>query len=188
MATEQNSGTGKSKITASAKSNGKPKIKETDKPPVVKSSTSNSHSHSNGTKAKSSKSKTKASQPQGEGSREDEVIEVNGNDDLKQSVSSSILYQIPMNRVSRIIKSEDANIRITQDAVYVINKASEKFLQLLTTEAFASAFLDRKKNIDYKCLSSVVSKRRRLDFLSDFVPEKVKVEDALKESPPAVEN
>ncbi|KAI3511767.1 hypothetical protein L1887_18925 [Cichorium endivia] len=96
---------------------------------------------------------------------------------------SSSLYQIPMNRVSRIIKVEDPNVRITQDAVFIINKASEKFLELFTTEAYASAFLDRKKHIGYKHLSSVVSKRRRFDFLSDFVPEKVKAEDALKESP-----
>nr|KAJ0226937.1 hypothetical protein LSAT_V11C100026290 [Lactuca sativa] len=96
---------------------------------------------------------------------------------------SSSLYQIPMNRVSRIIKVEDPNVRITQEAVFIINKASEKFLQLFTTEAYASAFLDRKKHIGYKHLSSVVGKRRRFDFLSDFVPEKVKAEDALKETP-----
>ncbi|KAL8259914.1 hypothetical protein R6Q59_027867 [Mikania micrantha] len=99
----------------------------------------------------------------------------------------SLLYQIPMSRVSRIIKSEDPSLRITQEAVYIMNKASEKFLQVLTTEAYASAFLDHKKHIDYKHLSSVVGKRRRFDFLSDFVPEKVKAEDALMELQ-AVEN
>ncbi|KVI00220.1 DNA polymerase epsilon subunit C [Cynara cardunculus var. scolymus] len=107
-------------------------------------------------------------------------------EEIEEKESSS-LYQIPMNRVSRIIKSEDPNIRISQEAVFIINKASEKFLQLFTTEAYASAFLDRKKHIDYKHLSSVISKRRRFDFLSDFVPEKVKAEDALKESSPTVE-
>ncbi|KAL8214311.1 hypothetical protein R6Q57_003760 [Mikania cordata] len=99
----------------------------------------------------------------------------------------SLLYQIPMSRVSRIIKSEDPSVRITQEAVYIMNKASEKFLQVLTTEAYASAFLDHKKYIDYKHLSSVVGKRRRFDFLSDFVPEKVKAKDALMELQ-AVEN
>nr|GEZ43735.1 DNA polymerase epsilon subunit C [Tanacetum cinerariifolium] len=56
----------------------------------------------------------------------------------------------------------------------------EKFL---TKEAYASAFLDQKKQIDYKHLSSVVGKRKRFDFLADFVPEKVKAQDALKEVP-----
>ncbi|KAJ0793092.1 putative transcription factor Hap3/NF-YB family [Helianthus annuus] len=63
----------------------------------------------------------------------------------------------------------------------------EKFLQVFTTEAYASAFLDHKKHIDYKHLSSVVGKRKRFDFLSDFVPEKLKAEDALSEIQ-AVEN
>ncbi|KAI3683498.1 hypothetical protein L1987_84003 [Smallanthus sonchifolius] len=130
--------------------------------------------------------------------------------DETEEKDGSLLYQIPMNRVSRIVKSEDP---ITQEAVYIINKASEKFLQMFTTEAYASAFLDRKKHIDYKHLwkfcafgtmnvegyyvansvifvvesASIVTKRRRFDFLTDFVPEKLKAEDALTESQP-VEN
>lgn len=97
--------------------------------------------------------------------------------------SSSSLYRFPMHRVNRIIKSEDPNIRISQEAVFVINKASEKFLQLFSMEAYACAFLDRKKCVAYHHLSSVVTKRRRFDFLSDFVPVKLKAEDALKEMP-----
>nr|XP_043609337.1 DNA polymerase epsilon subunit C [Erigeron canadensis] len=206
MATEkkQNPETKKrksNKAPAPAKSNGKHKINSLEKQqgiPII--TASSSHIQTNGTKSKS-KSKSKSSEKQ------NDVVYANGTENgsvkenkkksiekVKESSNSnsnndniSIMYQIPMNRVSRIVKSEDPNIRITQDAVFAINKASEKFLQLLTTEAYASAFLDRKKNIDYKHLSSVVSKRRRLDFLSDFVPEKVKAEDALKESSPAVE-
>ncbi|XP_076908853.1 DNA polymerase II subunit B3-1-like, partial [Bidens hawaiensis] len=107
---------------------------------------------------------------------------------LKEDINeNSSSYQIPMSRVSRIIKTQDPNIRITQEAVYIINKASEKFLQVFTTEAYANAFLERNKCIDYQHLSSIVSKRRRFDFLSDFVPEKVKAEDALAELQ-AVEN
>ncbi|XP_076917975.1 DNA polymerase II subunit B3-1-like [Bidens hawaiensis] len=110
------------------------------------------------------------------------IKEDNNNNNNSNEKDENSLYQIPMSRVSRIIKSEDPNIRITQEAVYVINKASEKFLQVFTTEAYANAFLDHKKHIDYKHLSSVVSKRRRFDFLSDFVPEKLKAEEALAES------
>ncbi|KAL2488809.1 nuclear factor Y [Forsythia ovata] len=91
------------------------------------------------------------------------------------------LYKFPMNRVSRIIKSEDSDLRISQEAVFLINRASEKFLELFCREAYACAFMDRKKQIGYNHLSSVVSKRRRFDFLSDFVPEKVKAEDASKQ-------
>ncbi|KAH7862448.1 hypothetical protein Vadar_004957 [Vaccinium darrowii] len=99
-----------------------------------------------------------------------------GDDD---SSSSSLCF--PMNRISRIIKSEDADIRITQDSVFLINKATEKFLELFCKEAYACAVPDSKKQVWYKHLSSVVSKRKRFDFLLDIVPEKVKAEDALAE-------
>ncbi|THG18583.1 DNA polymerase epsilon subunit C-like [Camellia sinensis] len=89
----------------------------------------------------------------------------------------------PIHRISRIIKSEDPDIRIAQESVFLINKASEKFLELFCKEAYGCAFLDRKKHVEYKHMSSVVSKRRRFDFLSDFVPvkAKAKAEDTLSE-------
>ncbi|CAI9770823.1 unnamed protein product [Fraxinus pennsylvanica] len=99
----------------------------------------------------------------------------------EENSGTTTLYKFPMNRVSRIIKSEDSDLRISQEAVFLVNKASEKFLELFCREAYACAFMDSKKHIGYNHLSSVVSKRRRFDFLSDFVPEKVKAEDALKQ-------
>ncbi|KAK6144451.1 hypothetical protein DH2020_021271 [Rehmannia glutinosa] len=93
--------------------------------------------------------------------------------------SENALYRFPMNRVSRIIKSDNSDLRISQEAVFLINRASEKFLQLFCREAYACSFLEDKNYTAYNHLSSVVAKRRRFDFLSDFVPEKVKAEDAL---------
>lgn len=94
---------------------------------------------------------------------------------------SNVLYQFPMAQVSRIIKSEDFNSKIAHEAVFVINKAAEKFLELFCREAYSCAFLDHRNQVSYNHLASVVSKRRRFDFLSDFVPEKVKAEYALAE-------
>ncbi|KAA8544027.1 hypothetical protein F0562_021796 [Nyssa sinensis] len=101
----------------------------------------------------------------------------------KEKKNENALYRFPMHRVNRIIKSEDSDTRITQEAVFLINKASEKFLELFCKEGYASSVLDRKKFVGYQHLSSVVSKRKRFDFLSDFVPEKVKAEDASAEIP-----
>lgn len=89
------------------------------------------------------------------------------------------LYTFPMKRISQIIKSDTPDLKISQEAVFVINKASEKFLQLFSREAYACTFLDKKKHTAYNHLSSVVSKRKRFEFLSDIVPEKVKAEEAL---------
>ncbi|KAL5581255.1 hypothetical protein UlMin_013697 [Ulmus minor] len=87
----------------------------------------------------------------------------------------------PMERIRRIVRSEDPDLRISNDAVFLVNKATEKFLEKFCEEAYASSVKDRKKSIAYKHLSSVVSKQKRYDFLSDFVPEKVKAKDALAE-------
>ncbi|PON80378.1 Transcription initiation factor [Trema orientale] len=91
------------------------------------------------------------------------------------------MNRFPMERVRRIIRSEDSDMRISNEAVFLVNKATEKFLEKFCGEAYASAVKDRKKSLAYKHLSSVVNKRKRYDFLSDFVPEKIKAEDALAE-------
>ncbi|PQP94623.1 DNA polymerase epsilon subunit C [Prunus yedoensis var. nudiflora] len=116
---------------------------------------------------KSKKSNKKRKQKQEE--EEEEVEE-------KEEVKS---YTFPMERVKRIIRSEDSEMRISHDAVFLVNKATEKFLQKFCEDAHACCVKDRKKSLAYKHLSSVVSKRKRYDFLSDFVPEKIKAEDAL---------
>ncbi|KAJ0793091.1 putative histone-fold protein [Helianthus annuus] len=136
-----------SPATAKAKSTGKRKIKKSgalDTAPITLSSTSNPHNHeSNGSKS-TSKSYVDLT---GETVSVDDAVKVspssNGvnvstkkkkknEDNHKKKIKDesdekdgSLLYQIPMSRVSRIIKSEDPNIRITQESVYIINKASE---------------------------------------------------------------
>ncbi|CAJ1979320.1 unnamed protein product [Sphenostylis stenocarpa] len=87
----------------------------------------------------------------------------------------------PMNRIRTMIKGEDPDMRVSQEAVLAINNAVEKFLEQFTQDAHAFCVQDRKKCLSYKHVANVVSKKRRYDFLSDFVPEKVKAEDALRE-------
>ncbi|KAK2380320.1 nuclear factor Y, subunit C10 [Trifolium repens] len=87
-----------------------------------------------------------------------------------------------MNRIRTILKGEISDLRVSQEAVLAINKAAEKFLEQLAQEAYVCSVQDRKKFLSYNHLSRVVGKQRRYDFLSDFVPEKVKAEDALRET------
>nr|XP_027086393.1 chromatin accessibility complex protein 1 [Coffea arabica] len=89
--------------------------------------------------------------------------------------------KFPMNRIQKIMKDHDASARLAQEAIFLANKASEKFLELYCREAYACAFLDHKKQVSYDHLASVVSKRKRFDFLSDIIPQRVKAEDALAE-------
>uniref|UniRef100_A0A2P2JQD4 Uncharacterized protein MANES_04G022800 n=1 Tax=Rhizophora mucronata TaxID=61149 RepID=A0A2P2JQD4_RHIMU len=131
------------------------------------------------------------------------------------------MCRFPMARIKRIIKSEDPSLQLGQDVVFLVNKATEKFLEQFCEEAYECLIRDQKKSLGYKHLSSVVSKKRRFDFLSgtfhtyvcpfflnthkllyehlicshtyvyfcyccftclDFVPEKLRAEDALAES------
>ncbi|KAI3826508.1 hypothetical protein L1987_00556 [Smallanthus sonchifolius] len=134
MATEQKAS------PATAKSNGKRKIIKDDVPEkflIARCSSSNSHNHeSNG--AKSTSKLSEQVEVSGEVIVVDDSAQVspaaNGNyvskkmektkkvKDETEEKEGSLLYQIPMNRVSRIVKSEDPNARITQEAVYIINK------------------------------------------------------------------
>ncbi|XP_022754083.1 DNA polymerase epsilon subunit C-like [Durio zibethinus] len=91
------------------------------------------------------------------------------------------MFTFPMNRIKRIIKSEDSRMAISQDVVFVVNKATEKFLEQFCEDGYKCSVEDRKKSLSYKHLSMVVCERKRYDFLSDYVPEKIKAEDALKE-------
>lgn len=89
------------------------------------------------------------------------------------------------NRIVRIIKSEGADYRLSAEAVFLINKATEKFIELFAEDAYDCAVQERKSFIAYKHLSTAVSQEKRFDFLSDFVPEKVTAEKALAERKPA---
>lgn len=130
-------------------------------------SSNNSNQHSNNAKYQ-------------EKQREVKVVEVKNEKRKNKKERSS--YCFPMHRIDRIVRSQASpNHRVTHEAVFLINKASEKFLELFCEDAYACSLGERRNYLGYNHLSSVVSKRRRLDFLSDFVPEKIKAADALAE-------
>ncbi|KAJ4971208.1 hypothetical protein NE237_004307 [Protea cynaroides] len=115
---------------------------------------------------------------EGESEEEEEKNDVKKNKTLSNGVAVSGCF--PTHRIQRMIRSE-GGFRVSVEAIFLINKATEKFLESLTEDAHSSSVQDRKKSMHYKHLASSVSKRKRYDFLSDFVPEKVRAEDALEE-------
>ncbi|CAN0905067.1 DNA polymerase II subunit B3-1 [Linum grandiflorum] len=93
------------------------------------------------------------------------------------------MCRFPMARIRRIMTSETPNLQPGlegQDAVFVVNRATELFLEKFSEEGHRSAVNDRKKTLDYKHLATVVSQSKKFVFLSDFVPLKVKASDALE--------
>ncbi|XP_022753696.1 DNA polymerase epsilon subunit C-like isoform X1 [Durio zibethinus] len=62
------------------------------------------------------------------------------------------MFTFPMNRIKRIIKSEDSRMAISQDVVFVVNKATEKFLEQFCEDGYKCSVEDRKKSLSYKHL------------------------------------
>ncbi|CAH8386646.1 unnamed protein product [Eruca vesicaria subsp. sativa] len=108
--------------------------------------------------------------------RRDEPKESNG-----VVVEDAKMIRFPMNRIRRIMRSDNSAPQIMQDAVFLVNKATELFIEKFSEEAYGSSVKDKKKFIHYKHLSSVVSNEERYEFLADCVPEKLKAEVALEE-------
>ncbi|CAJ2654395.1 unnamed protein product [Trifolium pratense] len=111
----------------------------------------------------------------------------NDDDEKEENEEAAKTNVFPMSRIRTILKGEITDLRVSQEAVLAINNAAclclqEKFLEQLAEEAYVYSVQDRKKYLSYNHLSRVVSKQSRYDFLSDFVPEKVKAEDALRET------
>lgn len=86
----------------------------------------------------------------------------------------------PMSRVRLLMRDEDASMRATNETVFLINKASELFLEAFAKDAHQNALKERKKSIAYDNLSTSVCNQKRYKFLSDFVPLRVTAGDALK--------
>ncbi|CAA6662577.1 unnamed protein product [Spirodela intermedia] len=93
---------------------------------------------------------------------------------------SSPSWSFPMSRVRRLIAGSESaggnssNLRTTLDSVFVINQAAKLFLEEIAEDAHAQATRERKKSVYYKHLSTTVGHEKRYEFLSDFVPEKVR--------------
>ncbi|XP_015890660.2 DNA polymerase II subunit B3-1 [Ziziphus jujuba] len=171
--TEGNSGKkGRNETNSSKTCNGT--VSNSKIVPLQSSSSESQHKVEDGpeitkTPTSSSKSRKGKGQQKVKREREEEVAE---KEDAKMN-------KFPMDRIKRIIRSEDSNLRISSEAIFLVNKATEKFLEKFCADSYACCVQDRKKSLGYKHLSSIVCKRRKYDFLSDFVPEKLKAEDAL---------
>ncbi|KAJ6895245.1 hypothetical protein NC651_021671 [Populus alba x Populus x berolinensis] len=63
--------------------------------------------------------------------------------------------RFPMARIKRIIKSEDSESLLNQDVVFLVNKATEKFLEQFSDEAYDYSVQDRKKSLAYKHLCNL---------------------------------
>lgn len=97
---------------------------------AAKSPTSKSHKSRAQNGAKTTKPPTPKSKQNGKRVKEEEV-------DEKEDVKS---YTFPMERVKRIIREDDSDLRISSDAVFLINKATV-MLRLFVLELGSLSFV-----------------------------------------------
>ncbi|XP_072983352.1 uncharacterized protein [Typha latifolia] len=117
-------------------------------------------------------------------------VDIESNDSsspFRYPALGSAACSFPMSRVRRLVRSDGGNgnaasagTRTTPDAVFLINRASELFLEKFAEDSYRGVAKERKKSVSYLHLSSTVNNQKRYEFLSDFVPAKVSAEDALR--------
>ncbi|XP_068646885.1 DNA polymerase II subunit B3-1-like [Aristolochia californica] len=99
----------------------------------------------------------------------------------QRRTSEESLDCFSMPRVRRLMKTQ-ADLRSNRESLFLISAATATFLQQLVQDAYDEEPRPCKKSgLSYNNLSSVVSKQKRYEFLSDFVPKRLKAKDALSE-------
>jgi len=86
---------------------------------------------------------------------------------------------LPQTKVKTIMKSSPEIEAIGVDCVFLITKATELFIDHLTTQANGAC--KGTKNVQYKNLADVVHKNSNMEFLRDIIPVKLPARVALAE-------
>ncbi|KAF3335156.1 histone H1.3 [Carex littledalei] len=131
--------------------------------------------------SKTKESKSAKSKSNGESATKKAKKHESGPNPIDDEIEAGGACQFPMSRLRRLVRTDDPTTRTTLDSIFLINKASEMFLEKLAQDSFINMIKERKKSLQYNHVSSSVQDKKRYEFLSDFVPEKVKAANALEE-------
>ncbi|KAL1110270.1 hypothetical protein AAG570_008347 [Ranatra chinensis] len=81
--------------------------------------------------------------------------------------------QLPINRIKTIMKSSPDVETISQEALYLVCKCAELFIQYLTTSGLG----EDKDKLDYKHVANFIEKHESLNFLAEILPQKMTVRE-----------
>ncbi|KAF8708811.1 hypothetical protein HU200_030200 [Digitaria exilis] len=93
--------------------------------------------------------------------------------DQKAAAADMGACSFPMARVRQLMRAEDDTIRPSNEAVFLINKASELFLGKFAEDAYHNALKERKKSIIYDNLCKLVLPT---NLLFSFLKRQLKVQ------------
>ncbi|XP_054161048.1 chromatin accessibility complex protein 1-like [Oppia nitens] len=99
------------------------------------------------------------------------------------SSSAAKRYQsLPLSRVKTIMRSSPDVSAISPQAIQLTAHSAKLLITLLLKTSYETKMKTKKskntvlrRELNYKDLATVVSHNRRLDFLKDIIPEKIKV-------------
>jgi len=97
-----------------------------------------------------------------------------------QSVRTRADLILPQSKVKMIMKSSPEIEHIGHDALYLITKATELFIDHAASKSF-STFSGKGNSLQYRNLAELVQKNDNLDFLKDIIPYKTTARAALQE-------
>ncbi|XP_040573938.1 chromatin accessibility complex protein 1 [Lepeophtheirus salmonis] len=84
---------------------------------------------------------------------------------------------LPLTRVRRIMKSSPDVGNISRETLYLITKATEKFISFLANDSLCNG--PNKSQIEYEDLVNTVQNQRSLEFLRFILPKKMKFSEYL---------
>eukprot|EP01135_Chromosphaera_perkinsii_P010116 Nk52_evm2s2020 gene=Nk52_evmTU2s2020 len=97
----------------------------------------------------------------------------------EESVNVSVAQEnevsnnLPLARIKKIMKSDDDVGLLSQEAVFLVAKATELFAGYMGSEAYKATSRDKRRTVQYRDVSKLVSDRDEFEFLQDIIPSQV---------------
>ncbi|KAL5287786.1 CHRAC1 family protein [Megaselia abdita] len=87
-------------------------------------------------------------------------------------------FQIPPSRIRTIMKSTEDAANISQEAIFLVAKATEMFINDLTEKSFDKG--KKGNTLKYEDLAEYVNDENNLEFLLQIIPKKMSVKEYLE--------
>ena len=100
----------------------------------------------------------------------------------EERTSSPLQYSppFPLAKVKRLIKATSPNLNVSSEALSMITRACECFVETLGRSSAAVAAVSSRKTVLLKDMAEATRRDDRFLFCREFVPVPVTIEEALK--------
>lgn len=101
------------------------------------------------------------------------------NDSEGQRVPGHTL--LPALRLENILKAEGVtgNLALSKEGLFMLSIAAEEFVKKMTTAGYLKATSERRTDVSYKDMSTLIEQYQEFMFLGDTIPAPIALSDAL---------